>query len=111
MTPGSARSCPSFGIFPAASRYYSQEDCESFINLGREELRRSEVVDYPPHQFPKPEFLRDALHTVGDDRHANALADPAANEYWYFLYDLAARGDPAGRAEFLQRASRSSSQN
>jgi TonB family protein len=63
---------PSFGAFPAASRYYSREECDKSIHSGHDLLHRSDVVDYPPSEFPQREFLRDALRALAEVRHETA---------------------------------------
>jgi hypothetical protein len=91
---------PAFGAFPGVNRFYSREACDETMAV----VKRpgfSEPGYYGPAFFPKPSLFQDALHQLGDDRHA--VARPSPNDYWDFLSDLSYRKDSALRAEFLRR--------
>jgi len=86
---------------PGAGRHYSPEYCYKSI----EGLKQPDSAGFhdEPIFFPRPRFFKEALHQLGDDRDADALAGPSPDDYWEFLQGLAYSHDSNLRAEFLRR--------
>jgi len=97
-------SLPRAGTFSFINANYdSRESCVETVAIYNRPGFNSGGAHYGPGQFPGPSDLQSALASTG---YASGDAAPkmAPDDYWEFFSELALRGSPAERAEFVRRA-------